>query len=291
MSARAFLDQLYGGCTGGYVEARALGPGGPQRLAVPVGDWRALGTFVTDAVRAQRDVYVGVATRRTPTRGSASHLLELPALHADLDRVDAVARLATFPFRPSIVVRSGTDGHLQAYWQLREPEDARADGPRLAALLRRLARHLDADLHATDLARILRLPNTYNFKGATPQPVQLVECRADVAVNLGELDAFLPQEVVYRGERRSECCLTEGLRNAGLFGLARSLRFRGVPSRTLARALEWFNEEWCRPPLDRGELQRIYTSALHLRDDPAFVARQQGVVPDAEVHAEEAATC
>lgn len=115
------------------------------------------------------DVYVGVAARRR--RHGAKHAITTVAtLWADLDTPDARRALQRLPVAPSIVVASGTDGHVHAYWPLTTAV-AIADAE---ATNRRLAAELGGDQGAvTNAATILRPPGTYSFKHTPPAPVVL----------------------------------------------------------------------------------------------------------------------
>ena len=153
----------------------------------------------------------------------------------------------------------------------------------MIAVLRRLADYLHGDGTATDISRVLRLPNTLSFKYADPRPVTVLE-QHDTAINLGELDDFLPGEVVRHGELVSESQLFEGRRNDVLHALIRSLRHRGLPVRVIVRVLDVVNADWCDPPLPAPELSTLLHYALVAPDRPDFIARHQAdrIVHDAE---------
>ena len=89
---------------------------------------------------------------------------------------ESLERLRGFRPLPGVVVRSGSDDHVHGYWPLREPV------PRGWAQRanRRLALALDADLAATDPARILRAVGTVNRKHSPPRPVVCTRLELDV---------------------------------------------------------------------------------------------------------------
>lgn len=277
---RHFLETLFSTCSGGVVELRAY-PAGTRTWAA-LGEWRSLGPFVTEQVRAGQNVALGIATRQNTTSGTSSNLRELPAIFADIDRPPdkACQRLECFPFRPSYVVDSGQ--HVHCYWLLKEPADLSQSSERATAIsvLRRLSAHLHGDTGATDLSRVLRLPGSLSFKYAEPRPVRVLD-EQPTATNLSELDDFLPREVAFQNRLVSEACVTEGRRNDTLYALTRSLRYRGLPLRVIVRAIEVINVEWCRPPLDATELARLFKYAFVQANRPDFVARH---VADDLVH-------
>lgn len=129
------------------------------------------------------DTYLGVAPR-TRRAGGRDAIERVHALWADCDTRDAFAALDRFAPAPPIVVRSGSG--LHAYWPLWPPL---APGHAERAN-RRLAHKLRADPRATDAARILRPPGTFNHKLAEPRPVSIERLEIEVyeaATIVGEL--------------------------------------------------------------------------------------------------------
>ena len=120
------------------------------------------------------DLYFGVAARASEgaTKGALAYAA---ALSADLDTSQSTKALERLQHRPSVVVASGSSGHLQAYWLLREPQPlvAPADLKHFEERNRGLAQYLHAD-HAWDATRIFRLPGTLNHKNGQQRPVELL---------------------------------------------------------------------------------------------------------------------
>ena len=115
------------------------------------------------------NIYIGVATRAHGKGGQLKDCLALHALFTDIDfkdflsEADARAKLEHFALPPSGVVATG--GGLHLYWFLTEPLNLENGGARYAKhLLRALAEILGADLASAEPARILRLPDTFNYK-------------------------------------------------------------------------------------------------------------------------------
>lgn len=133
------------------------------------------------------DVYVGVALRDRAYGGksaiSGSHLL-----YIECDHPEAGKRLKDFAHSPSMIVASGSPGHLHLYWRLRE----RASSTQVESANRRLALALEGDPVSVDIARVLRPPDTRNHKHSPPLPVRLLRLNADVRHELSELTAGLP---------------------------------------------------------------------------------------------------
>jgi hypothetical protein len=161
-SAR-FLKEFFGGTTHS-VELRAIEPGAP---VVP--------GFIANAEESKffikrhknKNIYFGVCTRNGG--GKAEHVQEIPGLWVDIDfkdtpEDDAEALISAFPLAPTFRVLSGHGIHL--YWKFKEPMAAKEYDPLPA--LKGLCRALRGDAQCAELARIMRLPYTYNIKSSPP---------------------------------------------------------------------------------------------------------------------------
>jgi hypothetical protein len=131
----------------------------------------------------ERDVYFGVARFATDEGRTKSNVLALRSLWLDLDCGDnkpyatkraGMAALKTFCAdtklpRP-IVVDSGRGLHV--YWPFEEAV-TRPQWEAAASALHRLCTRYDlhVDPSVFEVARVLRVPGTYNFKGEEPLPV------------------------------------------------------------------------------------------------------------------------
>ena len=266
---RDFLAALFEGVDG-YVNVRTLPP--VEQGFFPTGDVDALAAFVKP--RRDRNVYVGAAARRTDHDGSLAGCGALPALFADLDfkdipEAEARSTLAALPLPPSILVQSG--GGLQPWWLLREPIDLRHEADDAKTLLRRLAAYLRADLAAAEPARVLRLPNTTNFKYQPPRRVRVEAFEPARRYNVSEFQDWLPQAPrdlrVLAGPTPD--AIPAGRRNAHLTSLAGSMRRRGMTESGIMAALLAENEARCRPPLFDNEVRTIARSVGQYAPDPS----------------------
>ena len=143
------------------------------------------------------NIFVGVATRAPGQGGQLKDCLALHALFADIDfkdfpsEADARAQLEHFPLLPSGVVATG--GGLHLYWLLTEPLDLENCGaPHAKRLLRALAEVVGADLASAEPARILRLPDTFNYKYTPPRRVVIETLDVGQRYPLDSLQACLP---------------------------------------------------------------------------------------------------
>jgi CHC2-type zinc finger protein len=175
-------------CQERWLDVRWRRAGAPMRRRFIATDrpWQAERLIASRA--AGSDVYVGVALRDSCTHGgrgavAASHLAWIES-----DNPASAELLQAFPLPPTMLVGSGTPGHLQAYWTL----DRRCSLHDLERLNRRLAAGLAGEPGCADAARILRPPETLNHKHDPPRPVMLLAFNPGVPVSVDHLDAALP---------------------------------------------------------------------------------------------------
>lgn len=212
--ALAWLSQLYDHIDGGWLTLFSRATTGHTFTDwAPVDDYDALIAHATRRA-AEGDVWWGVATRTDVLpegrRGGAEDCGHLPALWVDIDIAGpghkgghplppdvAAARrlLADYPLPPTTIVHSG--GGLQAWWVLDEPLPAADAGPVLARwghtwaeLAGRHGWHVD---NVFDVARIMRLPGTFNHKLEAPRPVVVVEGHPGRRYGLDDLDQHLTE--------------------------------------------------------------------------------------------------
>ncbi|HSH78943.1 MAG TPA: DNA-primase RepB domain-containing protein [Herpetosiphonaceae bacterium] len=120
---------------------------------------------------------------------------EFDAKHFDGDKAAALAHIEQLTPAPSVIVDSG--GGYHCYWLLDEPFILATDADRARAdrAQKGWVKHVRSDEGAKDLARVLRVPGTLNFKPEYGPDFPLVRfVRADYAqlYTLDELEACLP---------------------------------------------------------------------------------------------------
>jgi hypothetical protein len=180
----AFLEKFFAG-TKHPIELRVFG-GNKGAIGEQIfsRDFAELGRFAAQHMAKGVNVYFGCATRdgrrhpelKSNTLGGKVNCREITALWCEIDfketpRDKALERISAFKFPPSIVISSG--GGLHLYWLLAAPIDAQ--DARIEPTLKRIVDVLHADPACKDIARVLRPPQTKNFKYAVPQDVMVVK--------------------------------------------------------------------------------------------------------------------
>jgi hypothetical protein len=157
---------------GRFIEIRAIDRAHQipvVRTFIPAHDPRAAAAVIHQH-SPLRDVYAGVALRIGTRSGGRNAILGSHLAHIECDNDHAHEALATFACPPTMVIASGTPGHRHAYWHL----DRNAGNDEIEQLNRRLAVHLGGDLASTDIARVLRPPDTLNHKHHPRRAVHLL---------------------------------------------------------------------------------------------------------------------
>lgn len=200
--------------------------------------------FVTD--NQSRTVYFGILGRGGTTGGKES-IREAHCLWADIDfkdlaggkylldaqgnpkenpnwseteaRLEADGIIATFDHRPTLQIASGGGYHL--YWFLEEPT---TDLDRVERILRGLAPRLKADTSAAEFSRVLRLPDSMNWKYNPPRPVKVAAYSPESSYSLENFAEWEHDEATkgakvqdwFKNGRRDNdmhylgCCLARG---------------------------------------------------------------------------------
>jgi hypothetical protein len=280
-----FLEALFPPERKGFLEVRAL-PSRSQTFLNPENTRRIL-RFLKQ--HEGDNLFFGVATRLEEGDGSLKNCSDLWALWCDIDfkilpEDDARRRLEAFPLAPSIVIHSG--GGLHVYWLLQTCVNIQQDHHHIKAVLRRLAHVLGGDLSAAEPARILRLPDTLNYKYKPPRRVIIELLKPKRLYEFDEIEAAVPAETqsqpaTFKMPER----IQEGTRNTSLYKLSRSLRAKGLGEAAVLAAVLEENAEKGSPPLGEAEIRSLVTNAFRQPDRADFRPRIQ----NADRHHESAA--
>jgi hypothetical protein len=158
------------------------------RRALPAADLAGAARLI-ERLATSSEVYVGVALRRGGRGGGKAAIRGSRFVFIESDQPDTQTRLAEFAYPPSMIVSSGTPGHLHLYWQLHRL----ASNAEVESANRRLARLLGGDPACVDVARVLRPPATLNHKHTPATPV-LLQSNDPHVYALTELTAVLPED-------------------------------------------------------------------------------------------------
>ena len=193
------FDAMYGNCENGWLSIWSLQD--KKTRWYPVQSYEKALADVINAKDKAYDIYFGVGLRERNLgkwkRGNSETVTTIPALWVDIDiageshkktslppTLDAAMKLIKeFPLLPSALIHSGYG--LHGYWILKEPWEFESSEERQEAqlLLKSLEQTIryyagqkgwDIDPIA-DLARVLRIPGTYNHKQKEPKEVEVLE--------------------------------------------------------------------------------------------------------------------
>jgi hypothetical protein len=219
------------------------------------------------SAHARENLYFGCATR-DGEGGKKTNCREVIVLWADMDfkgvpEAEARKRIASFPIPPTIVIESG--GGFHVYWLLSAPESA--SDPRIEPVLRGLTEALGGDCSAAELARVLRLPGTLNFKYQPPRPVRILEMSCERRYALADFEKYAKriQPQTMPGNAPGRICEGEKIRHPRrhtfLISLAGTLRAKGMDEAAITAALLAVNHEKCDPPKPDEEVREIGRAA------------------------------
>jgi hypothetical protein len=136
------------------------------------------------------DVYVGVALRNGQVKGGRAAISDSHLAWVESDDPRTAQLLRAFRHPPTMVIASGSPGHMQLYWLL-ERSHPIDDVERTN---RRLAIALAGDVGCAEGARVLRPPDTRNHKHDPPRAVILLALCHDARVGLAHLTGGLPDD-------------------------------------------------------------------------------------------------
>lgn len=218
VSAKEFLSALWGDAPG-IAELMVIRDG--KASSYPFTYPESLGSLIGAALQHNRtaNVYMGVCLRaekwprpsgeldhegkpKTEYRGTERNTKSSMAVWCEVDFAGALHKgktvieedlrrcLKEFPLKPSAIVRTG--GGIHIYWLLKEPATG-DDLWRVKASNKAVANHLGADAQCSDLARILRVPGTKNYKYLPPSVCQVTWWKPESRYTLDDFDFLAPE--------------------------------------------------------------------------------------------------
>ena len=208
-----FLNILYGRGKGGYLVLWTKQDKLP--CCFPAPNWGPAAKAAMDRART-RDVYFGIGLQRDALppnlRGSSDKVGVIPGCWQDIDirgpnhtekalpeSLEQATELAySFPLPPTMIIFTG--GGVQPHWLFEEPRAFESDEQRREA--QQLSRRFQATVqiealkhgwkldNTSDLARLLRLPGTFNRKHE-PVEVRVLEYHPDRRYSPSDFERFL----------------------------------------------------------------------------------------------------
>jgi len=283
MNRADFINKLYQFCEG-QIEIRPL-PGKPGFFDIE----DMAGVMAHCAEYQNSNLYFGVATR-DGQGGRKENIVNIPCVWSDVDFKDTpreivAQKLKEFPFRPSIIVKSGGGIHL--YWLLKEPAE-KQDIAAIEDINHRIVDQLGGDHGACDAARILRVPGTKNRK-YNPAPLCEVTQQNDFFYTIDDFLEILPESSHNHKEPRQDPSSVNAKDPEWLFtamqGVDTNEASRNVtgtrivgyfinklPAHDCLTILKTWNLN-NKPPLDENELQTIVKSVSLYKPDISIKAR------------------
>jgi hypothetical protein len=182
LTQEGFVEILFGR-TAGFIRLRAFHPGSKSQETAVVRGHEAVRRFA-DKWKDTHDVYFSVATTKYGRTSTRSDVVEIVTAHCDVDAHDKAhqsptfGRIIDFKPTPSIVVFSG--GGFHCYWLSDKPMGPEGI-PKVEMMNKALIAKLGGDEGTHDCVRLLRLPETINYKAEYDKPtVDILFCLQDV---------------------------------------------------------------------------------------------------------------
>lgn len=297
-----FFEHLYHGQTG-VLELRTFPKDDTEaarklanklREFIPVRagvlDFERVKYFIDQTEKHGLGAFFGVALRTqssmTDRKGDAAHCQLLTALFVDADYKHSDEHttrqlIDKFPLPPSLLVHSG--GGIHPYWRLDKPILLQVGGGMKTAksYLKRLAKSVAdvVDESVSEPVRVLRIPGSKNFKKhyGDPRLVRLETANENV-YSLGQFDKAIPPEAAPSETRQFSVPenIGQGERHEILYKLLRSQKARGLSLEVALAGCHKLNEDQCRPPIERDELDAYLRRIWNQEDSPDFKRTASG---------------
>jgi len=197
-----FLQAIFSQQSGGFLEIRAFP--GPRQYFFPLPS--DLSKAAALAVSLKNQVYYS-AGPRSKQQGTADAVNTMPDLWVDGD--EGALPWTSLALTPSIVVNTGNiaGDHYQAYYLL-DPQlelKAEANCNKAVAYLKALCTVLKGDPKSCDIARILRVPGTFNIKDPThPGLCRIIELNPEARYSIEQIREAITISLILRHWERGQ---------------------------------------------------------------------------------------
>jgi putative DNA primase/helicase len=164
---------------------------------------------IPEPLALQEDLYFGVhpskISKESTQRTTIEDIQAVNCLYADFDVKDfdskqaAAAHIKQLTQHPSVIIDSG--GGYHCYWLFEEPFllDTPLKEEIAKSLQERWTAYVEGDPAVHDLARILRVPRTLNYKYVPPRQVRVLHSNLNRLYHPNVLEALLPPIDKHRG--------------------------------------------------------------------------------------------
>lgn len=216
-----FLELLYEDMDRGFLTLWTA----PQKKSYPFrcGDTAAMAKKAEELVHSKQSVYFHVAVQNDAAsphkRGSNASAMAMAGLFHDMDVAgpghkesalpgtveEARQFIKSLPVQPTLIIESG--GGLYPLWLFKEPWIFETDDEREQCrqflkgwqiFINNKAKECGWKLDNTaDLARVLRLPQTWNFKYDPPRPVLTGEYHPERRYNFSDFEPYLVDDMAH----------------------------------------------------------------------------------------------
>lgn len=174
-----------------FVDVRLIGNGPPRQKFCQ--RYEEIEAICKEAISSKLNAFWGIGVRDS-RNGKKEAVSRLTTIWADIDakrfngdKSAILKQIEELPWRPSVLVDSG--GGYHAYWLLKSPV-GRDSIQKAEAAMKAIQLRLKTDA-VHDASRILRIPDTYNFKADYPEPREVKTFWLQPSLRY-ELDAFQP---------------------------------------------------------------------------------------------------
>lgn len=188
MNRQELLRLWFEDCEG-KIELRALPMEQPHdRTFYKISDYFGIDTFCRK--KLNKNLYFGLATRNGHG-GTKADIIDIPGAWADIDfknvpRKDADKLLKECPLQPTFIIQSG--GGYHCYWRFKEPTD---NIKIVEYINHQLLDYFESD-NVCNADRILRLPDTFNYKYDPKRPVKVCVYNQNSQYNESDFEEHLP---------------------------------------------------------------------------------------------------
>jgi hypothetical protein len=301
------LETLWSDADKGLLAIYSLPSGKAEFFDLSEGDALKRASKSIIGANSKQNVYhnLGLLKGLPEGHGKESEVIAIPALWMDIDIAGHAHKKSNlpsslqecldffydFPLKPTLIINSGHGLHV--YWVFREVwyfdgvderKNARLLSDKFQSTLIQRAKEKSWDLDKiSDLARLLRVPGTYNFKNPRePKLVKIIK-RTEDRYNPEDFEPFLIEVPAESSKPKFDASrviqgVTKGERNESIFKFACSKFAKGYAPKDVWELVKTASAH-ANPSLSEKETENIFKSALRYQKGTPFFENKK-FVPD-----------